>query len=269
MRIFPRFLSFLEPILLYTGAEEAAPLLLSQAAGADIALGGAGGSEGAAALLSGGYGAPAAFSLPAVIADNAVPLGLQAAGAGLKYGAGADALKRKQALVNAMASYQTGNADKSTGLVNKFLEGSTPAARDAATADAEANNRLGYEKTVGAAQAFEQPASVSGNLSDQYRAKEAQSADAQSARTKSLIESLSKMRAPGVAGAAESRRYGQTAGAVQGLNVANANVGNAYRTDMSNVVNNPLLEAGGDALSGIGQGLTLKKGLTNLRASSL
>lgn len=231
---------------------------------------------GAAAIDAGAFGgsvapwaATSGFSLPGFIADNALSIGLQGAGGLLKANAASDAADRRKRLVNAMGAYQSGNAKKSTDLTDKYLEGNTPAARVAANDAAEAENRLGYEKTVGAAQAFERPGGVSGNLSEGFKSASATSADAQAARTKALIENLSKMRAPGVAGATEARRYGRAAGETQGLNNANASVGNAYRTDVSNVQEDPWATMGGDALSGIGSGLALKNSLAKLRASAL
>lgn len=248
-----------------TGAEEAA-LLASQAGAADIALGGLGGSGGAEALLGGGFGAPAAFTLPFGL--NPASVALQAGGGLLKVNAAQDAAARRQKLVDAMAAYQTGNAKKSMDVTGKFIEGDTPDARAAALNQAEADNKTGYDKTVGAVQAFEQPGGVSGNISPEYTKAQADSATAGAARTKMLVENLAKMRAPGVAGATEARRYGKAAGDVGALNSANANVGNAYHTDISNVQENPWASVGGDVLSGVGSGIALKDSLKKLRASA-
>lgn len=226
----------------YAGSAEAA------AAGAGAAAGGAGG-------------------LGTFFANNALPLGLQVGGTLLKGSAAADAAARKKRLVDAMSAYQTGNATKSMDVTGKFIEGATPEARGAAMQSAEDENRLGYEKTVGAAQAFERPGGVSGNLSDQFKQASANSADAAANRTKRLIENLSRMRAPGVAGATESRRFGRAAGEVDAFNSANAGVGRAYSTDMANVQADPWAGVGGDALTGIGLGLADK--MKKLRASAL
>lgn len=253
----------------HTGAEAAAALPVAEAVGAELALGG----FGAEALLAGGVGASgagaASFSLPAFIADNALSLGLQGAGSLVKAEASQDAANRRKRLSDAMAGYQSENASKAMKITGDHLDGSTPQARAAAMQDAETEGRLGYETTVGAAQAFQGPASVSGKVSDQYRVANEDSANAQSARTKMLIENLSKMRAPGMAGQAEARRYGRAAGGVGALDAANANVGRAYQSDIANVQENPWAMAGGDALSGIGQGIALRDGLKKLRTSAL
>ncbi len=246
----------------FTGAEPAALAAMEAAA-----LTGSGTAIGAgleAALAPSLLGTIGGF-----VADNALSLGLQGAGGLLKANAASDAADRRERLVNAMGAYQTGNAQKGTALTEKYLEGSTPEARAASNDAAISENRLGYEKTVGASQAFERPGGVAGNLSEGYKAASATSADAQAARTKALIENLAKMRAPGVTGANEARRYGRAAGEIGGLNNANASVGNAYRTDIANVQEDPWATMGGDALSGIGSGLALKNSLAKLRASAL
>lgn len=249
-----------------TGAEEAALL----AASAETAAGG--GSLLGSAGLEAGLGATAAQAAPfggltKFLGDNALSLGLQGAGGLLKASAASDAAARRKTLIDAMGTYQTGNAKKTTALTDKYLEGSTPEARAAANDAAVADNKLGYEKTVGAAQAFEKPGGVAGNISDRYTTDSATAADAQAARTKKLIASLAGMRAPGVTGAANARRYGLAAGEVQGLNDANTSVGKAYRTDYDNVIENPWSTVGGDALSGVGSGIALRDSLKKLRAS--
>lgn len=247
-----------------TGAEEAA-LIAAQAEGMG-AVSAAGASLGSA----GGYAAVPglASSIGSFVANNAIPLGLQAGGAVMKGLAANDADIRRQKLLDAMGSYQRGNASKAMDTTGKFIEGSTPEARAAAANDAEMQAKAGFDRTVGAASAFENNGAVAGNLSDQFKAKSAESADAASKRNAMLIANLSKMRAPGIAGAAEARRYGRAAGDVSALNNANQNVGGAFQTDMQNVQESPWAGVGGDALSGVGQGL-LAKNLTKLRTSAL
>lgn len=246
-----------------TGAEEAA--LLSAAIAEGTGTAGAAASLGAGAEFGAGMGALSLGSLGL----NPASLAMQAGGALLKHSAASEAAARRQKLIDAMGDYQAGNARKSTDLTGKFIEGSTPEAREAALNTAEAENKLGYEKTVGAAQAFERPGAVGGNLSDRFRADSATSATAAAERTRSLIESLSRMRAPGVAGQTEARRYGRAAGEVGALNVANGRVGNAYDVDRANVQENPWANLGGDALAGVGSGIALRDNLRRLRESAL
>lgn len=227
-------------------------------------------SMGAGAGFGSGIGSMAGLgsTIGSFVANNAIPLGLQAGGAVMKGLAANDADIRRQKLLDAMGSYQRGNASKAMDTTGKFIEGSTPEARAAAANDAEMQAKAGFDRTVGAASAFENNGAVAGNLSDQFKAKSAESADAASKRNAMLIANLSKMRAPGIAGAAEARRYGRAAGDVSALNNANANVGGAFQTDISNVQESPWVGVGGDALTGVGQGL-LAKNLTKLRTSAL
>lgn len=186
-----------------------------------------------------------------------VSLGLQAGGTLLRGQAAADAADRRAVLTKALGAYQTGNAKKSTALTGKYIEGATPEARAAALSAAENEARTGYERTIGASGAQDRP--VAGKLSEQYSTAQSASADAISRRTKAIIENLSKMRAPGVAGAAEARRYGLAAGDVDALNSANENVGRAFGSDVENVQASPWAMEGANLLSGIGQGLAEKK----------
>lgn len=253
-----------------TGAEEAAAIAAfaeaSGTAGAAASMG-AGAGAGAFGASTGAFG-PTLAGVGNFIANNAIPLGLQAGGAVMKGIASNDADMRRQKLLDAMGSYQRGNASKAMDTTGKFIEGSTPEARAQAANDAEAQAKAGFDRTVGAASAFENNGAVSGNLSDQFKAKSAESADAASKRNAMLIANLSKMRAPGIAGAAEARRYGRAAGDVSALNSANANVGGAFQTDMQNVQESPWAGVGGNALTGVGQGL-LAKNLKTLRTSAL
>lgn len=254
-----------------TGAEEAAAIAAfaeaSGTAGAAASMG-AGAGAGAFGAATGAFG-PTLGTIGGYLANNAIPLGLQAGGAVMKGMASNDAAERRQKLLDAMGAYQRGNASKAMDTTGKFIEGSTPEARAQAANDAEAQAKAGFDRTVGAASAFENNGAVSGNLSEQFKAKSADSADAASKRNAMLIANLSKMRAPGMAGAAEARRYGRAAGDVSALNNANTNVGGAFQTDMQNVQESPWASVGGDALSGVGQGLLLKGGLSKLRASAL
>lgn len=258
---------YLSRCICSTGAEEAA---LAEAALGELGVNTAGMT--AAEMTAGGVGASsAAAEAAAALSTLGITPGsvaLQAGGAILKGAAARDAAARKKRLVDAMAAYQTGNATKSMDTTAKFLEGSTPEARAAALAGAEDANRAGYEKTVGAAQAFEQPGGVAGKLSEGYTRAAADSADAVARRSKMLIENLSRMRAPGVAGATESRRYARAAGDVDALNAANASVGRGYMTDIGNVQASPWAKLGGDALSGIGAGLQIRDALKKARATS-
>lgn len=188
---------------------------------------------------------------------NPIALGLQIGGALVKGSAADEALKRKQALAKAMGDYKLANAGQQTGIVNKYLEGNTPAGRDAATQQATDEARLGYDQTVGEAQAFAKPGEVAGNVSQAFRDSGAASADAASARNNKLIEALSTMRAPGLVQASNARRYGMAAGDVGALKTAAGNVGGAYGVDMDNVRPSPWATMTGDALGGLGKGIAM------------
>lgn len=236
-----------------TGAEEA---IAAEAALGELGINTAGMT--AAEMTAGGVGAsvsPFAFaSLPQV---NPYSLGLQAAGTLLKGSAAQDAADRKMRLAKALGTYKMANAKQQTGVVNQYIEGETPDARASALADATADAKLGFDQSVGAAQAFQHPSEVAGKVSQQFKDANAASADATAARNAKLIANLAAMRAPGLATATRGRQYGAAAGDISGLSSAANNVGNAYGVDMGNVQANPWAKPGGDILSGVGQGIGL------------
>lgn len=250
-----------------TGAEAAVG---AEALFAADAAAGIGALEFGTPAFASTVSAAAAPSFTNFLAENALSLGLQGAGGLVKMQAQADAAARRKRLSDAMSAYQSDNARKAMDLTEQHLQGSTPEAREAALERAEAEGRLGFEKTVGAAQAFEQADSgPSGKLSAQYKAADARSADAAASRTKALIENLATMRAPGAARTAETRRFARAAGGVDALQGANASVGRAYQSDMGNVAESPWATLGGEVLSGVGQGLMLQKNLKKPRAGGV
>lgn len=261
-----------KPLTCFTGAEEAAAIpAIAEAAGATTA-----GSAASAATLGEIFGPEAALSGASIggglTAAQMIPLGLQAGGAFMKYGAARDAAARQAKLAKAMGDYKLGNANQQTGVVKDYIAGDTPEARAASMQDATNDAKLGYDQSVGAAQAFTNPGDVSGKVSQQFRDAGQASADASMARTNKLIANLSAMRAPGLAQAQRSRDYSLAAGNVGALKSASNNVGDAFMTDIGGVQPSPWMNMAGDAAAGVGQGLAysnanaktlaaLKKGL--------
>lgn len=270
MRIFPKCLWFLEPIMLYTGAEEAAALAAAEGAAAGGATVG-----GGAALTAGELAAGSAAGAGGLGAGGLSDIGLspgtvaaQGASLALKASAAADADARRRAVVDAMTAYQSDIAKKEDANAQKYIDDSSPEARAARMAEAEASVKAGYQKSVGAAQGFQGVGDPAGNLSSQYTAAKAASADSISKRNAALIESLSQMRAPGVAGLAEGVRFGRAASDLAALNSSSGAAGRAGMTDLGNVQESPWLNLGGDVASGVGQGLALKNALANARKTT-
>lgn len=204
-----------------------------------------------------GVDAGGSSMLSGLVMPNPVALGLQLGGAFVKGSAAEEANKRRLALAKAMGEYKLANAGKQTSLVNKYLDGNTPAARADATMRATEEAKLGLEQSVGAAQAFAKPGEVGGKVSTAFKDAGAASADAASARNNKLIEALSKMRAPNLVQATNARRHGMAAGEIGGLKTAADTVGGAYGVDIAGVQANPWATMAGDALGGLGKGIAM------------
>lgn len=177
------------------------------------------------------------------------PLFIIAAAAALKFLNNSGAQDRQESLQKAMQTYQRSRAQDNELQAQKFAQTNTPDARAKELADIQAARGTSLQDTVNAARATAVP-DIAGKLSPDYQQAKQVSADTVSARIKRAIEQLAVMGAPGEQQVKGGIRYGRAAGNVDANNMAMANVGRGYSTDISNVRPNPFV----DMLSQIGMG---------------
>jgi len=206
----------------------------------------------------------AAAGAPVLAGGMSAGTALQLAALGTNFIAQQQALNRQKKISRAMSDYEVGRARKGRAITEKFIEGETPEAREAARMAAEAEAAAGYERSIGAAGAADR--SVSGKGSDRYSMGKVASDTGASAETDRLIKALSVMRSPGAAGAIRGREFGRAASGVGAHQQAARGVSGAYGTDMRNVQPNPLVTALSPAVAGYGQGLNYADALKRYRS---
>lgn len=257
------------------GPEAAAGTMLASELAPPVMLSGLGGAAGAAPVAL--SAASAAQTLPAFI-EAAGPLSflksispesmaLQGASAGLNFLNESNALSRKKALADAMAEYGRTNAGKQTKIAEGYVDSLSPTNQ---TADLQAGHDIaaaGLNKAVGAN--MTEPTNISGKLSGDYKTAAATAADSVSTRNAKLIESLSKIAAPTIAGNKRAIDYGQAAGSMSALEGARQNVNTAFGTDMQNQVPNPYVSLLAQGASGVGKGLMLRDALKTMRGEGV
>ncbi|HEX5128101.1 MAG TPA: hypothetical protein VFV90_00060 [Usitatibacter sp.] len=169
------------------------------------------------------------------------PLLVLAASAFAKYKNDQAAVDRQRAFANALAAFQKQRAGESMAATEQLVNKQTPQAREAELTDLTAQRQQSLRDTVGAAQAFDQPA-VAGKTGADFKQAQEQAAKTVSERTKRAIEQLAAISAPGEQQRAFSTRLGRAAGVVDASNFANADVGRAYGVDINNVRPNPFID---------------------------
>lgn len=160
------------------------------------------------------------------------------------------ALKRQQNLAGAMHAYQRGKSDEAMAATEELISKQTPLARGTELSQVTRDRERSLRDTVGAAQAFEAPAST-GKLSADFRAAQEKEATSIAERTRRAIEQLASMGAPAEQQLKHQLRYGKAAGTVDSANDAMESVGRAYAADIDNVRPNRFV----DMASRIGMGV--------------
>lgn len=154
---------------------------------------------------------------------------------------------KRARLLQAMRSYQIGQAAKGQAATENLLTQQTPAARAAELSTITADRAKSIGDTVASVQTSN-PAPIAGKLSGDYQRSQQAAADTVAERTRRAIEQLSSMGAPGEQSLKSGVRFGRAAGVVDASNSAIGSVGRAYMGDMNNTVANP-------GLTLLGQGL--------------
>lgn len=155
-----------------------------------------------------------------------------------------------------MDAYQRGKSRESMAATEQMLEKQTPEARSTELADVTRDREASLRDTVGAAQAFDAPATAGKTSADFQRAQEAQ-AQSSSERIRRAIEQLATMGAPGEQKLKHQLRFGRAAGVVDASNQASESVGQAYMNDIRNVRPDPFLSLLSDIGMGVGTGMAL------------
>lgn len=236
-------------------------------------------AEGATALgaLEGGIGAEmlGANFLPAAEGGFSLSQFLPSLGAAAwQVGSAAlremnDQTNRKTALNSAMRDYGVEKARDQRKSTEGYIDTLAPAAREAELKAAQESNAMGYDRTIASNAASTAAPNISGKLSPAYTEAQGKSADEVAKRTAKMIEALSTMRAPAVAGSKQAIRFGRAASDVSNAGTARENVNNAYRTDMASVAENPWLNMGADVASGIGHGIMVKDAMKKLKGEGV
>ena len=187
-------------------------------------------------------------------ASMAMMVGAQLLSSSMKSDANDAATNRKRQFSDAIQAYQTGKAKESQAATDLYLKSQTPDARGTELNQVTDLGKDSLTKSVGAAQAFDAPATAAATGGNYERASEA-AADRVATRTKKAIEQLAAMRAPGEQKIRQGIRYGVTAGKVDSANKASAAAGAAGSSDINSVVPNgdDLMLA--DIVSGVGGGV--------------
>lgn len=170
---------------------------------------------------------------------------------GAKYYADQQAQDRQQALANAMRNYQQIKARNTEQAINNLVSQQTPTARTTDMNQAIAD-RVASSNNLVSQVAASNPSQIEGKLSNDYKQSQASTADSVAAKTKRAIEQLATMGAPGDVQSQFGIRFGRAAGNVDANNAAIDRVGQAYRTDISNVRPDPLLSTLGDVGLAVG-----------------
>jgi len=242
--IFAGWRRFTAPLC--TGAEPA----VAGAGGAGAAAAGTALAEELALLGAAGLGGSAAVPAAAGLgAGTALQLG--AIGANLL--AQEDAMRRREKINRATEAYNLERAGRGRGKLEKFIEGETPEARQAATMAAEQSAQADYDRTIGAAQALDKE--TVGQRSKAYDIGKVRSDAATAAEGTRLSQQLAKMRAPKRAGLDRAIRLSRTAEGIGAEQQAMNAIGAAGAADQRAVVPSPYAATLAEGLYGYGSGL--------------
>lgn len=206
----------------------------------------------------GGGGLPVGGFDPASLA---ITLGAQLLSSSMKADASEAATGRKREFADAIRAYQTTKAKEAQAATGDYLKAQTPDARGTELSAVTDLGKDSLTKSVGAAQAFDAPATAAATGGN-YEKASAAAADRVATRTKRAIEQLAAMRAPGEQKLRQGMRYGVTAGQVDASNKAAAAAGVAGQSDINSVNPNgdDLMLA--DIVSGVGGGVGKAMGST-------
>ena len=186
----------------------------------------------------------------------AIPAGLiiLAASAAVKHANDQEAIRRQENIRRAMEAYQMGKARQTEAATEELLKKETPEERKTELTQVTGDREQSLRDTVGAAQAFDAPATA-GKLSDDYRAAQEKEATTIADRTRRAIQQLATMGAPGEQRQKHQMRFSKAAGEVDAANIASENVGRAYMTDINNVRPNPFLNLASQVGMAVGGGM--------------
>jgi hypothetical protein len=195
-----------------------------------------------------------------------IPLIILGASALLKHQNDRAAQKRQQQIAGAMEAFQRKKSGESMAATEALLAKQTPEARGAELADVTGAREQSLRDTVGAAQAFDAPASA-GKQSGDFRAAQEKEAASIAERTRRAITQLAAMGAPGEQKQAHQLRFGKAAGDVDAANLASDAVGNRYMQDINNVKPNPMIDMISQVGMGVGSGM-MAGGFTGATAAA-
>lgn len=177
-----------------------------------------------------------------------------AASALAKYQNDRAAQKRQEGIRSAMEAYQRSKAREGEAATEELIAKQTPDQRAAELANVTTDREKSLRDTVGAAQAFNAPATA-GKVSADLKAVDEANANRIAERTRRAIEQLAVMGAPGEQKLAADIRYGRAAGEVDAVNRASDRVGSAFMTDIKNVRPNPYIDLASQIGMGVGTGM--------------
>lgn len=190
-----------------------------------------------------------------------IPAGLivLAASALAKHANDQEALHRQEQIRQAMEAYQKGKSRQAVAATEEVLKKQTPEERGTELNQVTGDREKSLRETVGAAQAFDAPATA-GAYSDSYRAAQEKEASTIAERTRRAIVQLATMGAPGEQRQKQQLRFGKAAGDVDAANSASANVGQAYLTDINNVRPSPIVDLASQVGMAVGSGMMASPG---------
>lgn len=186
----------------------------------------------------------------------AIPAGLWilAASAAAKHVNDQEAIRRQEQIRRAMEAYQKGKSRESEAATEEVLKKQAPEERETELAQVTADRTQSLRDTVGAAQAFDAPATA-GKLSADYRAAQEKEAGTIAERTRRAIQQLATMGAPGEQGQKHQLRFSKAAGVVDASNIASQKVGRAYINDINSVKPNPFIDLASQVGMAVGGGM--------------
>lgn len=172
----------------------------------------------------------------------------------LNYQNNKDAQKRRESFRRSMEAFQRSKAEESRAASEQLLQKQTPEQRGDELAQATAQRGESMRDTVGAAQAFDAPATA-GERGADFAATSEREAQARAEKLRRAIEQLSTMQAPGEQQNAFGLRFGRAAARVDAANRASARVGAGYERDIAGVQPDPLIGMVSQVGSAVGTGM--------------